>query len=110
MLRQLAFGDDLAGVRQQIFEHAELITGQFDRFAIDHHRLCAGVDNVWPGIERCLRPVADTPDERAHARDQLLAVERSEEHTSELQSLMRSLYLAFCVKKKKNKIYNTKSK
>src|SRR3546814_7357710 len=26
MLRQLAFGDDLAGVRQQIFEHAELIT------------------------------------------------------------------------------------
>src|SRR3546814_3711869 len=29
------------------------------------------------------------------------AVERSEEHTSELQSLMRSSYAVFCLKKKK---------
>src|SRR3546814_8794433 len=28
---------------------------------------------------------------------------RSEEHTSELQSLMRNSYAAFCMKKKKNK-------
>src|SRR3546814_6857126 len=28
---------------------------------------------------------------------------RSEEHTSELQSLMRSSYAVFCLKKKKNK-------
>src|SRR3546814_4185505 len=33
-------------------------------------------------------------------RDQLL-VERSEEHTSELQSLMRISYAVFCLKKKK---------
>src|SRR3546814_9457096 len=36
---------------------------------------------------------------------------RSEEHTSELQSLMRISYAVFCLKKKKNKtnkqIYNT---
>src|SRR3546814_9192733 len=42
----------------------------------------------------------------AQARGQrLLVVEaqaRSEEHTSELQSLMRSSYAVFCLKKKKN--------
>src|SRR3546814_9523208 len=32
-----------------------------------------------------------------------LAVPRSEEHTSELQSLMRISYAVFCLKKKKNK-------
>src|SRR3546814_3110543 len=34
----------------------------------------------------------------------LLADLRSEEHTSELQSLMRISYAVFCLKKKKNKI------
>src|SRR3546814_9336894 len=32
---------------------------------------------------------------------------RSEEHTSELQSLMRISYAVFCLKKKNKKIYNT---
>src|SRR3546814_9149975 len=31
---------------------------------------------------------------------------RSEEHTSELQSLMRISYAVFCLKKKKNTVYN----
>src|SRR3546814_10455722 len=35
-------------------------------------------------------------------------VSRSEEHTSELQSLMRISYAVFCLKKKKTKIHNTK--
>src|SRR3546814_9831411 len=34
--------------------------------------------------------------------DSLYAVLRSEEHTSELQSLMRISYAVFCLKKKKN--------
>src|SRR3546814_3898868 len=34
------------------------------------------------------------------------AAERSEEHTSELQSLMRSSYAVFCLKKKKTKTIN----
>src|SRR3546814_10552382 len=34
--------------------------------------------------------------------DQLKLLERSEEHTSELQSLMRISYAVFCLKKKKN--------
>src|SRR3546814_7366421 len=33
----------------------------------------------------------------------ILAEERSEEHTSELQSLMRISYAVFCLKKKTNK-------
>src|SRR3546814_4972520 len=33
----------------------------------------------------------------------LYATSRSEEHTSELQSLMRISYAVFCLKKKKNK-------
>src|SRR3546814_8619542 len=32
---------------------------------------------------------------------------RSEEHTSELQSLMRISYAVFCLKKKKRKTHNT---
>src|SRR3546814_7680019 len=35
---------------------------------------------------------------------------RSEEHTSELQSLMRISYAVFCLKKKKNKKYKTNKK
>src|SRR3546814_6199839 len=34
---------------------------------------------------------------------ELTAAERSEEHTSELQSLMRISYAVFCLNKKKNK-------
>src|SRR3546814_9368866 len=40
---------------------------------------------------------------RAPARS---ALPRSEEHTSELQSLMRNPYAAFCLKKKKQQTHN----
>src|SRR3546814_6649756 len=43
------------------------------------------------------------PSEDAQRVD---AVERSEEHTSELQSLMRISYAVFCLKKKKTHKYN----
>src|SRR3546814_4414587 len=39
----------------------------------------------------------------ASAAATMLDFERSEEHTSELQSLMRSSYAVFCLKKKKKK-------
>src|SRR3546814_6804062 len=35
---------------------------------------------------------------------------RSEEHTSELQSLMRISYAVFCLKKKKKQLYNSRIK
>src|SRR3546814_7872908 len=37
---------------------------------------------------------------RAFSQAQKFGVERSEEHTSELQSLMRNSYAVFCLKKK----------
>src|SRR3546814_10168385 len=40
----------------------------------------------------------------AGLRDSADPIERSEEHTSELQSLMRISYAVFCLKKKKKKI------
>src|SRR3546814_8058893 len=51
--------------------------------------------------ELFLRVVAAKCKFGAHLRNT-----RSEEHTSELQSLMRISYAVFCLKKKKNRNYN----
>src|SRR3546814_7878266 len=50
-------------------------------------------------------PVVAAIDQHQHAAaiDDAHAVRRSEEHTSELQSLMRISYAVFCLKKKKQK-------
>src|SRR3546814_5371905 len=59
-------------------------------------------------LARGLRPIvlvnkADKPDARAHwVHDQVF--DRSEEHTSELQSLMRISYAVFCLNKQTRKI------
>src|SRR3546814_1283394 len=62
------------------------------------------------------RPIEQTePDRLADALQGLqlllgrpaLVILRSEEHTSELQSLMRISYAVFCLKKKNNKQCNT---
>src|SRR3546814_8645737 len=62
---------------------------RLDRCPFDRHR----------GIGACGDPPPDHLDHLVHkaiARDL-----RSEEHTSELQSLMRISYAVFCLKKKK---------
>src|SRR3546814_5208407 len=56
-------------------------------------------ENVMDGV----RGVADMM-ERFNEISTLMA-DRSEEHTSELQSLMRISYAVFCLKKKKTKTY-----
>src|SRR3546814_8101755 len=43
-------------------------------------------------------------------RGDIVALVRSEEHTSELQSLMRISYAVFCLKKKKIEHYDTETK
>src|SRR3546814_8317633 len=48
-------------------------------------------------------PPAHMPEARSRLRG--LPVLRSEEHTSELQSLMRISYAVFCLKKKRNNQY-----
>src|SRR3546814_9017845 len=47
--------------------------------------------------------VAANDDHRGKSDRAAVDGRRSEEHTSELQSLMRSSYAVFCLKKKKNK-------
>src|SRR3546814_7591554 len=51
---------------------------------------------------------AMTPPSIGFANQSAVAV-RSEEHTSELQSLKRLSYAVFCMKKKKHQTLNTKS-
>src|SRR3546814_2437920 len=51
------------------------------------------------------RPGCDEPgrdESRPYGRDWSMTADRSEEHTSELQSLMRISYAVFCLKKKNN--------
>src|SRR3546814_2795691 len=53
----------------------------------------------WPSTLGLRRPMLGS---RAGTRHTFLSrTERSEEHTSELQSLMRNSYAVFCLKKKK---------
>src|SRR3546814_19440438 len=72
--------------------------------------LVAGVDArpLWPGLDAARLQEgfgggcrADAPRFLALLRSALQT--RSEEHTSELQSLMRISYAVFCLKKKKQK-------
>src|SRR3546814_9910768 len=46
------------------------------------------------------KPVQETTHERPPANSMGFSMGRSEEHTSELQSLMRISYAVFCLKKK----------
>src|SRR3546814_1876582 len=48
-------------------------------------------------------PTAEMPFADMRGLVAILLEQRSEEHTSELQSLMRISYAVFCLKKKKNK-------
>src|SRR3546814_7035224 len=73
--------------------------------------------NVALGLEHIGAAAAEAEHGAAHALDRdiagqdeqvgpadLVAIFRSEEHTSELQSLMRISYAVFCLKKKKQKL------
>src|SRR3546814_6759326 len=84
-------------------------------FRSRHHRLPGGAGRWCVERRRC----GDRDDagrrRRGHRRElrdlrgrALLG--RSEEHTSELQSLMRISYAVFCLKKKKKQLEHTKSK
>src|SRR3546814_9501809 len=53
--------------------------------------------------ERLTRQIAHALNEALQPRGVAVIIERSEEHTSELQSLMRISYAVFCLKKKKKK-------
>src|SRR3546814_1754452 len=62
--------------------------------------LFVGVLLLAEGILHLVTGGRDDPDARVNRRLQMLRAGRSEEHTSELQSLMRISYADFCLKKK----------
>src|SRR3546814_2142015 len=59
------------------------------------------IDRILAGLKACQTSLVDLAE--AHAD----TVMRSEEHTSELQSLMRISYAVFCLKKKNNTRVNS---
>src|SRR3546814_4024108 len=78
-------------------------TGSIDRnlrAAIDPVIQCRPID-IWRMAARRTR-VASPTSSRVCRSPRMIAQRRSEEHTSELQSLMRISYAGFCLKKKKN--------
>src|SRR3546814_4382419 len=65
--------------------------------AVDH---CGRQYAVERAADQFFRNAAqEVSDVLGHARDDPIGTERSEEHTSELQSLMRISYAVFCLKK-----------
>src|SRR3546814_10081196 len=62
-----------------------------------------------PGRNGQRSPQENQGNDLGAQRDTPTCLYRSEEHTSELQSLMRISYAVFCLKKKKNKKITNKS-
>src|SRR3546814_10591775 len=72
------------------------------RIAVEHFEGCLFIEMTLETFRRRIldRILAAILGEQAGTSERR---ERSEEHTSELQSLMRISYAVFCLKKKKNK-------
>src|SRR3546814_8194051 len=72
---------------------------------------CRGCARSGPRCGRaCARRLPGRPRRPGRIRPSGRSRRRSEEHTSELQSLMRISYAVFCLKKKKNKKEKHKDK
>src|SRR3546814_1127043 len=94
---------DLQPCEETLARHLALGVKGLDRNGIERHRAVHGGAAVRLGDVQKLWPVHEV----AHVGRQLAEVAqavRSEEHTSELQSLMRISYAVFCLKKKLNLI------
>src|SRR3546814_7530849 len=75
-----------------------------DLFSAGAEERQAELEREFPGVGVVAVPVEWTEAELVQLRDEAFgAMERSEEHTSELQSLMRISYAVFCLKKKRHK-------
>src|SRR3546814_6490523 len=94
----------VAGARRQDFGHPPRDPHRrLARIVARTARQCFGVEDQYRvDVRRVIEFVAAELAKRDH-RQPARRLVRSEEHTSELQSLMRISYAVFCLKKKKTK-------
>src|SRR3546814_5659774 len=91
----------------RISEQAGLLQGEVGRLLDDVRRLDDRVGRLQGHFRqadedmRQIRISTEKIDKRAERIREVEVEARSEEHTSELQSLMRNSYAVFCLKKKK---------
>src|SRR3546814_3525772 len=110
---RLGLGPAHAGLEARVVEQADhqaVVRGEIDCAAgVVEHRVGLGLEVVHEaeGLRRLLHQAAldgagTAVGAQAHHREVYAAAvrPRSEEHTSELQSLMRTSYAVFCLKKK----------
>src|SRR3546814_6188341 len=85
-----------------LFPYTTLFRSHLEQFsASDLHCVThAGAQLRWS-----LSASRNTSRRQSITRNRCVGAIRSEEHTSELQSLMRISYAVFCLKKKKNKTH-----
>src|SRR3546814_10688507 len=95
------------------YNHPERISallfddGTVLEFWSDLDRTCASMEKISPKDAENYRRFVDTVDKTLDMLVMgMFSVPRSEEHTSELQSLMRTSYAVFCLNKKKILIVN----
>src|SRR3546814_1553955 len=93
------------GIHMAGEEHLHRGVGAYREVQMVAVRLCTDGAR---GRDRLDRFGLDQPERSRQRREGV--GERSEEHTSELQSLMRISYAVFCLKKKKNKQQHKKKK
>src|SRR3546814_7016129 len=101
---------EIIGGSQPVDQHPDLVA---PRDRVDHRAGIGRIELSGQAIARGLivKPAVDAaqlagghqPLERLVDSDPRAEIERSEEHTSELQSLMRISYADFCLKKTKIK-------
>src|SRR3546814_1776427 len=95
---------DLASCRTRTSNHAN-IAHDFAkvRIVILQHRCGEGRGQFWSTGKASAKPFCNQQSDRTLLSVKPISAEkrRSEEHTSELQSLMRISYAVFCLKKKK---------
>src|SRR3546814_2940302 len=78
-------------------------TGQRMKLSVTRALLNAALNGELDGVETETQPILKLkmPKSCPGVDSKILNPRRSEEHTSELQSLMRISYAVFCLKKKK---------
>src|SRR3546814_4344600 len=110
LFRSHAVGRETAEVESAgriVRNEIDVQVGRAGGIQVPHHELVAGGANE--GVQvRAVRAGAIAAERRPGPPDLFIGVfggivdVRSEEHTSELQSLMRISYAVFCLKKKKS--------